>query len=35
MANAVIEGRQGEILEPASESQEQEPANEEPKAWKK
>ena len=32
MANAVIEGRQGEILEPASESQEQEPANEEPKS---
>ena len=34
MANAVIEGRQGEILEPASESQEQEqePATEEPKS---
>ena len=32
MANAVIEGRQGEIQEPASESQEQEPANEEPKS---
>ena len=31
MANAVIEGRQGEILEPTSENQEQEPATEEPK----
>jgi small subunit ribosomal protein S2 len=32
MANAVIEGRQGEILEPTSENQEQEPATEEPKS---
>ena len=32
MANAVIGGRQGEILEPTSENQEQEPATEEPKS---